>query len=89
MWLNMEKDNMKISEDEFQTLHVQSFRYCLGRKTYAVSDCVSFLIKYWSLSRYQKLIQTEVYEAIQTGNAGMAMDVAQWNLILNLETNGG
>lgn len=41
--------NEQISVDcrTFQTLAIQSLRYCMGRTTYAVSDCDTFIRKHW------------------------------------------
>lgn len=76
-----------IENHALQDLLFYSFRYCLGRMTYAVSDCVNLLIKYWwLLSRpTQKLIQREIREAIKRNGAGMDCDIDQWNRVLKLE----
>ena len=67
-------------------------RYCLGRSTYIVGDCVDWLHQQWPqiAERARKIIARDVDEAIkrddearsegQTGYLplGMAMDRAEW-----------
>jgi hypothetical protein len=66
-----------------------AFRYCLGRRSYAVSDCVENLLDAFpKLRRRDQLtIQKEIREAIQKGEAGMDMDVKEWQRILELPIN--
>lgn len=47
------------------SMAVYAFRYCLGRETYAVSDCVEWLIANWdSLTKSsQNLMIHEIKEA--------------------------
>lgn len=61
-------------------------RYCLGRRTYIVSECVKWLIQNWSLfeKNTKKLIVEETKEALDKGWAGDACDVAEWNKIAAL-----
>lgn len=41
----------------FQTLAIQSLRYCMGRRTFAVIDCVAFLRQHWKdLTKNAKII---------------------------------
>lgn len=76
-----------------RTKHLQenmvfyAFRYCLGRNSYCVSECVEYLKLSWSsLSGSTKeTIKTEIIEAIDNRKAGMNMDVSLWMEILNLE----
>lgn len=81
------KHKTKIPRETFQTIMLESFRYCLGRRTYAVSECVENLIWYWrELSpHYQELIYREIQHAIDTNSAGDACDVFQWKRILRLK----
>jgi len=53
-----------------------SFRYCLGRKTYVVSDIVSYLIIHWSklLPYTQNMIKKEIKIAFERDDAGDKMD---------------
>lgn len=67
----------------------QSFRYCLGRQSYAVGKCVDWIVENWDLipNRDKELITREVDEAFaaydrgQTHILGMEMDKKQWQRI--------
>jgi hypothetical protein len=63
-----------------------TFRYALGRMTYAVGDAAELLVKYKhtldDLTKNQ--IKKEIHEAIIEGRAGMEMDVAIWRRVLEL-----
>lgn len=79
--------SITINTRTFQILLLESFRYCLGRKTGAVSDCVERLEQYWGeIPRdWQIQIQKDIVRAILTGQAGMNMDVQEWEKILKLK----
>jgi len=68
------------------SIAIYAFRYCLGRKTYAVSDCVDYLIKYWDyFSDIDKqLIHKEIKNAIFDNKIGNDIDKQEWTKILNL-----
>lgn len=70
---------------EKQEMTFYAFRYCLGRMTYAVSNCVDYLIAHWAEldDHHRKLIIKETSEAIAVGAAGHEMDVQQWNKLLD------
>ena len=61
-----------------------AFRYALGRKTYAVGIVVDYILGNWDLLKpaTKGLIQAEIEEAIEKGNAGMEIDVKEWTKIL-------
>ena len=40
-------ETINVSHRTFQTLAIQSLRYCMGRMTYAVSDCIEFIRQHW------------------------------------------
>ena len=63
-----------------------AFGYALGRKTYVVSTVVDLIIREWpNLKPFlKKFFRDDINKAIQTGYAGMNMDVAQWQRILDL-----
>lgn len=65
-----------------------AFRYCLGRRTYAVSECVEVIVRVWDQIRpkLQHIMKNEIEVAIQSGQAGMDMDVRQWERVLQLTT---
>lgn len=68
----------KITVGEWQLFN--SFRYCLGRQTYAVSECVETILEVWPelSSKVQDLMYKETQEAIKKDQAGAAMDRRQW-----------
>lgn len=63
-----------------------SHRYCLGRRTYIVSACVSWLIQNWDLfqKNTRNLIVKETKEALDNGWAGDSCDIDMWNKIVGL-----
>jgi len=70
---------------------VWAFRYCLGRKTYAVEDCVSNIVANWDLLniRIKNLIHKEINEAIAENRIGMEMDYNSWQKVLACKTGEG
>jgi hypothetical protein len=62
------------------------FRYCLGRQTYAVGDCVNYLIKHWEQLRTetQWRIRKDILNAFDTKRYGSETDRARWAQILDL-----
>lgn len=40
-------ETISVNHRTFQTLAIQSVRYCIGRMTYAVSDCADFIRQHW------------------------------------------
>lgn len=67
-----------------------AFRYCLGRRTYAVSDCVGEIFAVWKKldPNTQRKIKQEIGEAIKGCFAGMELDVNEWRTILKLPIKG-
>lgn len=59
-------------------------RYSLGRRTYAVSLCVDWLMKYWDEIDHnsKRLIVSETREAIDRGCAGDSCDIECWEGLL-------
>jgi len=73
---------------DIKTLRLCAFRYALGRKTYIVHDMVVELEANWGrMKPYQHQIQEDIRMAIDTGQAGMGMDVKEWTKILMLEVD--
>lgn len=64
-----------------------AFRYALGRKTYAVSDVVSYIIEHWHEIniRERSAMKKEIEKAIYSDHAGMDIDVEEWKKILELQ----
>lgn len=75
-----------IDSQMFAILLLQSFRYCLGRMTGAVSDCVENLTRYWYIlpPAWQQQIHEDINRAIEMGSAGMDIDEREWKKILKL-----
>ncbi len=70
---------------------VAAFRYCLGRRTYIVSDCVRWIIRWWETFHPQTkaLMVKEVHEAIKLDRAGDACDLSEWVKITKLDPYKG
>lgn len=63
---------------------VYATRYCLGRQTYAVDECASYLIDNWS-SIYEKdqwTILKDIERALANDEAGRGMDRRRWEAVL-------
>lgn len=76
-----------IDDHLLVTFLLQSFRYCLGRRTYAVSDCVEVLQKYWEVLPVflQEQIQRDIKHALETSTAGDTCDIDNWREIIALK----
>lgn len=73
-----------------ETITMYAFRYALGRRTYAASDMVEYIIKYWNFMRKEtrNQIKSEINQYKERyGNLGDSCDEEQWNRILNKEIN--
>lgn len=72
---------MNIKEHELESLLVYSFRYALGRMSYAVSDVATQIIKNKDVlhPHTKELIKREIRAAVECGEAGMEMDVEEWS----------
>ena len=77
---------MKIGNDDDRLILIAAFRYALGRMTYMPSVVAGFIEQCWrELTEHdQRLIQSEISEAIERGHAGMDFDVATWRRVLKL-----
>ena len=71
-------------KQDYELILLAAFRYALGRKTYMVSAVVDYLwVQWYDISGKLRIqIQKEIKEAIKGGNAGMDMDVKQWERLL-------
>lgn len=61
-----------------------AFRYCLGRQSYIVGSCVSWLIEYWEEidPNTKKIILEETIDCLNKGLAGDNCDVEQWKKLV-------
>jgi hypothetical protein len=75
-----------VPKDTLANILLCAFRYSLGRATYNASECVEWLTDYWHIMPlgWQEQIQGNIRKAIEQDTAGMACDVEQWKLILEL-----
>lgn len=75
---------MILETSDDQLMMFAAFRYCLGRRTYIVSTCVEWIRQHWDQIEptSQMQIGDEIRDAINNGYAGMGMDVADWELLL-------
>ena len=69
-----------LTNEELNDLIVYAFRYCLGRRTYAVHDINKIIRKYITLLNTSTLIliQKEINQAIKDNNVGMDFDKKEW-----------
>ncbi len=63
---------------------IAAFRYCLGRRTYIVSSCVDWLVKYWDDidPNTRSIIVEETKKAIDNGDSGDFFDTGSWQQLL-------
>ncbi len=61
-------------------------RYCLGRRTYIVGNCVTWLLHNWKNieENTRARIRQETQEAIDKECAGDQCDIDEWNKLLSL-----
>ncbi len=59
-------------------------RYCLGRRSYMVSDCVDWLIYHWhEFDEHARLrVINETKEALEKGWAGDDCDIKEWKRLI-------
>jgi hypothetical protein len=74
-----------------EAIALYACRSYLGRRSYAVGDCVAYLVEHWAElpPRLQRQIHAELRVAIELDQAGDACDVAQWQQVLALPLEGG
>ena len=79
--------NPEPSKDHKDAMIFYAFRYCLGRMTYAVIDCVEYIIWAWDdlSDKTKDRIKKEINEALESGDAGMDIDRNKWKKILQLK----
>ena len=77
-------DKIILSNNELSTILICAFRYALGRKSYITGTIADMLLKHWDELKFNDKItmRKEILHAIDTGKAGMDMDVAEWNRVL-------
>ncbi len=90
MTYNDRRTLMESSSKIDSAMAVYAFRYCLGRQTYAVSDCVSWLIANWDIleENDQKLIIKETREALRHGSWISKIDEIEWCKLIDAVQGG-
>lgn len=80
---------MEIKTSVFNDLMWCSMRYALGRKTYIVGRICDVLIEYVDdlFPCQRKAMAEEIAEAIDSGQAGMNIDVKEWKKVLGALKN--
>ena len=75
---------VEIEQKEVRDLLFYSFRYALGRRTYAVEDVADMIIKYWDMlsGNEQSCIIKEIEHSIVRDEYGMDMDLKSWQKVL-------
>ncbi len=76
---------IEIGHRKLSVLLIQSFRYCLGRHTYAVSDCVDDLIEWKDIllsSQKGEIINTLKDDYFPHYKHEHDCDVAEWKRLL-------
>jgi hypothetical protein len=82
----IEEGEKSIPAHDLAHLLLCSFRYALGRMTYITGMCADWLETWWHIlpPSWQEQIQKDIRQAIASGHAGHACDVAQWKRVLQL-----
>lgn len=63
---------------------LSAFRYALGKRTYIVSQTVTWLDMYWHIMPEQcrEQIHSDIRKAIARGDAGDKCDIRDWQQVL-------
>lgn len=71
---------IKIEEIDLMNLLIYSFRYAIGRQTYAVAQVAELIKEYkYFIPRFaMEQMTADIRLAIDTASAGMECDVAVW-----------
>ena len=84
----MKKKNTFKKWGRNNLMALAAFRYCLGRSSYIVSDCVDWLIANWDEFdiSLKKVIQFEIQEEIEAATIPMMdCDLYEWKRVLGLK----
>lgn len=76
--------HVAVSLYDFNSLCLYSFRYALGRMSYATSQVADFLLKHLPFLKDETIdiICREIKTAFETNNYGMEMDKVIWQKVL-------
>ena len=73
-----------------ESMVLWAVRYCLGRRSYAVSDCVSNVLYVWDELNETciDVMCQDIKRAFETDDYGMEMDKDQWQRVLDRRDAG-
>lgn len=73
-------DDLEFNDLDSQLMVMAAHRYCLGRQSYIVSSCISWLIKHWDKfePNTQNVIMRDTIEALMDDRAGSRHDYLAW-----------
>lgn len=65
-----------------QLMLMAAFRYCLGRRTYIVDDCIKWLTRWWGhiTDHDRVLIVKDIVSTLMDDEAGDGCDAVQWRM---------
>lgn len=71
---------MKLENQNDQLMVMAAHRYCLGRQSYIVSDCIEWLhVTWWQIeSSGQDVILRDTAAALMDNEAGSSYDAIGW-----------
>lgn len=87
-----QRPNTILTNNEFNILLIESFRYALLREyTAATIDCAERVKFYWNdiNKEFQKQIKRDVKNAIETKRLKEKDSIEAWEEVLKLKTKGG
>lgn len=75
---------MQLEDDTDQLMVMAAHRYCLGRRSYIVGECVRWLKQTWPqcVENTRFVILRDTIEAVLRHRAGMAIDENEWREFL-------
>lgn len=85
MEVKMSKPEITVTKRQLSIWLLRSFRYCLGRHTYVVSDCADDLKKYWEVmpEGYRKQIVDDIKHYLEHLLEGEHIcDIKTWTKLL-------
>lgn len=73
---------IEVKAKHFDTLMIESVRYCLGRMTYAVSECTQIVRQYWRHigKNAKQVIRRDIAEKIEEHNRWITTDTGRQSL---------
>lgn len=74
-----------MTKDSLDILVIPALRYGLGRRTYITGMIADCLIRNKKDIRHdiRDLVVREIKRAVEEGNAGMQVDIDEWNRVID------